>query len=412
MTTLLGISLAGRPVLMVGGGDVTARRSQRLLTDGAIVRIIAPELSDRMRVIVSAHGIEWIPRTVRDEDLDGVWLVHTATGSPTTDGHIARVCEERRILCVNASDGAHGTARIAADARSGDVIVGVVSDAGVDPRRAGRLRDAIAEQLREGRLPLRRRRATAVGRVDLVGGGPGPTDLMTIRGRRLLAEADVVVADRLGPSDVLSELDPEVEIIDVGKRPGHHPVPQDEINALLVAHARAGRRVVRLKGGDPFVYGRGGEEVAACLEAGVPVEVVPGLTSVVSVPQAAGIPVTHRGVAASVHVVNGQADTTDATLAALADSTVTTVVLMGVAALPRLRALALDAGADPARPVAIIERGHTPDQRTTRTTLQDAVEDAARAGVANPAVIVIGDVARADLLLPAHARTETGRHHT
>lgn len=412
MTTLLGISLAGRPVLMVGGGDVTARRAERLLADGALVRLIAPELSNRMRAIVSAHDVAWIPRAVCDEDLDGVWLVHAATGSPTTDGHIARVCEERRILCVNASDGAHGTARIAADARSGDVIVGVVSDAGVDPRRAGRLRDAIAEQLREGRLPLRRRRATAVGRVDLVGGGPGPTDLMTIRGRRLLAEADVVVADRLGPADVLSELDPDVEIIDVGKQPGHHPVPQDEINALLVAHARAGRRVVRLKGGDPFVYGRGGEEVAACLAAGVPVEVVPGLTSVVSVPQAAGIPVTHRGVAASVHVVNGQADTTDATLAALADSTVTTVVLMGVAALPRLRALALDAGIDPARPVAIIERGHTPEQRTTRTTLQDAVEDAARAGVANPAVIVIGDVAHADLLLPTHARRETGRHHT
>lgn len=412
MTTLLGISLAGRPVLMVGGGDVTARRAERLLADGALVRLIAPELSNRMRAIVSAHDVAWIPRAVCDEDLDGVWLVHAATGSPTTDGHVARVCEERRILCVNASDGAHGTARIAADARSGDVIVGVVSDAGVDPRRAGRLRDAIAEQLREGRLPLRRRRATAVGRVDLVGGGPGPTDLMTIRGRRLLAEADVVVADRLGPADVLSELDPDVEIIDVGKQPGHHPVPQDEINALLVAHARAGRRVVRLKGGDPFVYGRGGEEVAACLAAGVPVEVVPGLTSVVSVPQAAGIPVTHRGVAASVHVVNGQADTTDATLAALADSTVTTVVLMGVAALPRLRALALDAGIDPARPVAIIERGHTPEQRTTRTTLQDAVEDAARAGVANPAVIVIGDVARADLLLPTHARRETGRHHT
>lgn len=412
MTTLLGVSLARRPVLMVGGGDVTARRAERLLADGALVRVVAPEISERMQALVTAQDIEWMPRTVIDDDLDGVWLVHVATGSTTTDGHVSAVCEERRILCVNASDGAHGSARIAADARSGDVIVGVVSDAGVDPRRAGRLRDAIAELLREGRLPLRRRRATIVGRVDLVGGGPGPTDLMTIRGRRLLAEADVVIADRLGPADVLSELDPDVEIIDVGKQPGHHPVPQEEINALLVAHARAGRRVVRLKGGDPFVYGRGGEEVAACLEAGIPVEVVPGLTSVVSVPQAAGIPVTHRGVAASVHVVNGQADTTEATLAALADSTVTTVVLMGVAALPRLRALALDAGVDPARPVAIIERGHTPQQRTTRTTLNDAVEDAARAGVANPAVIVIGDVARADLLLPVHARIETDRRNT
>jgi uroporphyrin-III C-methyltransferase/precorrin-2 dehydrogenase/sirohydrochlorin ferrochelatase len=223
---------------------------------------------------------------------------------------------------------------------------------------------------------------------------------MTVRGRRLLAEADVVIADRLGPTDVLADLDPDVEIIDVGKRPGHHPVPQHEINALLVGHARAGKRVVRLKGGDPFVYGRGGEEVAACLAAGVPVEVVPGLTSIVSVPQAAGIPITHRGTAAGVHVVNGQAEITSSTLAALADTTVTTVVLMGVAALPRLVAAAQAARVPGDRPVAIVERGHTAEQRTTRTTLATAVADAAAANVQNPAVIVVGDVARADLLLP------------
>jgi uroporphyrin-III C-methyltransferase/precorrin-2 dehydrogenase/sirohydrochlorin ferrochelatase len=337
---------------------------------------------------------------VRATDVADAWLVHTATGDPRVDADVAAACERRRILCVNASDGAHGSARLAAETRAGDVVVGVVSDAGVDPRRAGRLRDAIGALLREGALPVRRRRVTTTGRVDLVGGGPGPADLMTVRGRRLLAEADVVIADRLGPTDVLSELDSEVQVIDVGKRPGHHPVPQEEINALLVEHARAGRRVVRLKGGDPFVYGRGGEEVAACLAAGVPVEVVPGLTSVVSVPQAAGIPVTHRGSAASVHVVNGQAETSSSTIAALADDTVTTVVLMGVAALPRLVTAALAAGVAADRPIAIVERGHTARQRTTRTTLARAVDDAAAAGVRNPAVIVIGEVARAGLLLP------------
>jgi len=186
----------------------------------------------------------------------------------------------------------------------------------------------------------------------------------------------------------------------VGKRPNHHPVPQHEINALLVAHARAGKRVVRLKGGDPFVYGRGGEEVAACLAAGIPVEVVPGLTSVVSVPQAAGIPVTHRGIAASVHIVNGQAETSESTLAALADETVTTVVLMGVAALPRLVRAAEQAGVPADRPIAIVENGHAPHQRTTRTTLGRVVADAAAAGVQNPAVIVVGEVARAGLLMP------------
>ena len=241
------------------------------------------------------------------------------------------------------------------------------------------------------------------GRVDLVGGGPGPADLMTVRGRRLLSEADVVVADRLGPTDVLAELDPDVEVIDVGKQPDHHPVPQEEINAILVAHAKAGRRVVRLKGGDPFVYGRGGEEVTACLAAGIPVEVVPGLTSIVSVPEAAGIPVTHRGTASSLHVVNGQGAISASTLASLADDAVTTVVLMGVAALPRLVDAALAAGVTGDRPLAIIESGHTPQQRTTRTTLTEAVADAARIGVRNPAVIVIGDVARANLLLPLAA---------
>jgi uroporphyrin-III C-methyltransferase/precorrin-2 dehydrogenase/sirohydrochlorin ferrochelatase len=404
MTTMLGVSLTGRRVVMVGGGAVTARRMTRFLDEGADVVVVAPELGDGVRDLVEQHGLSWISRPVRASDVTDAWLVHTATGDPRTDARVAAWCERRRIFCVNASDGAHGTARLTAETRSGDILVGVASDAGVDPRRAGRLRDAVATLLREGRLPLRRRRAgTGVGRVDLVGGGPGPADLLTVRGRRLLAEADVVVADRLGPTDVLSELEPDVEIIDVGKRPGHHPVPQEEINQLLVDLARDGKRVVRLKGGDPFVYGRGGEEVAACLAAGIPVEVVPGLTSVVSVPQSAGIPVTHRGTASGVHVVNGQGDITPSTLAALADDSVTTVVLMGVAALPRLVAAALRAGAPADRPVAIIERGHTPDQRTTRTTLERAVADATAAGVRNPAVIVVGEVTRAGLLLPEQA---------
>jgi uroporphyrin-III C-methyltransferase/precorrin-2 dehydrogenase/sirohydrochlorin ferrochelatase len=399
MTMMLGVSLTGRSVVLVGGGAVAARRLPRFLDEGADVTIVAPALGEAMRALVEAHGLRWVSRAARAQDVAEAWLVHTATGDPRVDTEVAAWCDRRRILCVNASDGAHGSARLTAETRAGDVVVGVMSDTGVDPLRAAALRDAIGARLRDGALPLRRRR-TGTGRVDLVGGGPGPADLLTVRGRRLLAEADVVVADRLGPTGVLAELDAGVEVIDVGKAPGHHPVPQEEINALLIEHARQGKRVVRLKGGDPFVYGRGGEEVAACLAAGIPVEVVPGLTSVVSVPQSAGIPVTHRGTAAGVHIVNGQADTSPSTLAALADDTVTTVVLMGVAALPRLVAAARAAGAPADRPVAIIERGHTSEQRTTRTTLGDAVTDASAAGVRNPAVIVVGEVARAGLLLP------------
>lgn len=245
-------------------------------------------------------------------------------------------------------------------------------------------------------------RRPRMGRVDLVGGGPGPADLMTVRAYRLLMQAEVVVADRLGPFEELrSHLGPDVEVIDVGKRPGHHPVPQQEINALLVRHATAGRRVVRLKGGDPFVFGRGGEEVLACQAAGVPVTVTPGVSSAISVPQAAGIPVTHRGVASAVHVMNGQGELTQSALASMADPAVTTVVLMGVAAIPRLAAAATAAGVPAGTPVAIVENGHTAAQRTIRSTLDAIVSDTEEAHVINPAVIIIGEVARAGLLLPS-----------
>ena len=245
-------------------------------------------------------------------------------------------------------------------------------------------------------------RRALVGRVDLIGGGPGPADLMTVRAYRLLLAADVVVADRLGPfEEVRGELAPHVEVIDVGKTPGHHPVPQGEINALLVRHARAGRRVVRLKGGDPFVLGRGGEEVLACEAAGVPVTVTPGISSAISVPQAAGIPVTHRGVASAVQIVNGHGDLSAGALASLADPTVTTVILMGVASLPRLSASASAHGITGSTPVAVVENGHTERQRTIRSTLADIARDAAAAQVVNPAVIIVGEVARAGLLLPA-----------
>jgi uroporphyrin-III C-methyltransferase / precorrin-2 dehydrogenase / sirohydrochlorin ferrochelatase len=401
MTTMMGISLSGRLVVAVGGGDVAARRIRRFLLDGAVVRVVAPVLGAQTSRLVADNDLEWRARGITATDLDDAWLVHTATGDARVDGRVCALCDERRILCINAGSGMHGSARLAAETRSGDSIVGVVSDAGVDPGRTGALRDAIADRLREGALPVRRRRRTAVGHVHLVGGGPGPVDLLTVRGRRLLAEADVVVVDRLGPVAVLDELSSDVEIIDVGKRPTHHPVPQAEINELLIDRARRGLRVVRLKGGDPFVYGRGGEEVQACLSAGIPVDVVPGLTSIVSVPEAAGIPVTHRGTACALHVVNGQDAPTEATLAALKDPQTTTVVLMGVSALIRFAEAALDAGADPALPVAIIESGHTDSQRTTRAPLADIAEQARVVGVANPAVMVFGHVAAAELLLPS-----------
>ena len=264
--------------------------------------------------------------------------------------------------------------------------------------------------------------ASTTGRVTLVGGGPGAVDLLTVRAWRALQAADVVVADRLGPVEILAELPPRVRVVDVGKEPGRHPVPQERINELLVEHALAGAHVVRLKGGDPFVLGRGGEEVAACLAAGVPVEVVPGVTSAVAVPGLAGIPLTHRGVTTGFHVVSGHcapgsADpapgssaqeitpTSDtkgpldaAALACVRDATATLVVLMGVRSLGAIVAQSLAAGADPGTPVAIVENGSTPEQRVTRARLEAAAEVAAARGVRSPAVVVIGHVAAEGLL--------------
>lgn len=232
------------------------------------------------------------------------------------------------------------------------------------------------------------------GRVTLVGGGPGREDLLTLAAVRALADADVVLYDRLAPHEGLPELAPNAELVDVGKRPGHHAVPQSEIEALLVEHALAGRHAVRLKGGDPYVLGRGSEEVLACHRAGVRVEVIPGVTSAVAVPGAAGIPLTHRGVSHLFTVVSGHAPLTQGELTALAGLGGTIVVLMGVNSLPSLTAGLARAGMSPGMPVAIIERGFRADQRTTVGDLTDIVFAAGRAQVTSPAVVVVGEVVR------------------
>lgn len=232
--------------------------------------------------------------------------------------------------------------------------------------------------------------APSVGEVWLVGGGPGEPDLLTVRARRLLDEADVVVHDRLGPVSVLTELPESVQLVDVGKRPHHHPVPQEEINQLLVDHAKRGRKVVRLKGGDPFVLGRGGEEMAACVEAGVPCHVVPGISSAMAAPAAAGIPVTHRGLATGVLTVSGH-DELD--LPALAATPHTVVVLMGMGRLHEITAGLVRHGRDPQTPAAVIQQAWTPWQREVRAPLSDLAGAVAREGLTNPAVIVVGAVA-------------------
>ena len=312
----LALDLGGRRAVVVGGGPVAARRAAGLVAAGAAVEVFAPWASEDLREQAAAGAVVWHEREYLVGDLvdpEPAWLVHTATGDRPVDDAVAEHAEAARIWCVRADDAAASSAWTPAVARGGadgpaeGITIAVT--AGGDPRRAVAVRDAVAAALDSGTLPVRRVRRSAsapsgsgagrVGRVSLVGGGPGAEDLITVRGRALLAAADVVVVDRLGPRGLLATLGTDVEVIDVGKTPGNHPVGQERINELLVLHAKAGKHVVRLKGGDPFVLGRGGEEALHCAENAVPVEVVPGVTSAVSVPAAAGIPVTHRGITAS-----------------------------------------------------------------------------------------------------------------
>lgn len=405
MTALFGLDLAGRRVLVVGAGKVATRRVRRFLSEGAHVRVIAPEASDDVRRQASHGDLEWIERPVVESDLDGAWLVLAATDDAALNDQIAAWADARHTFCIDASDARKGSARQAAMSVHSDITVGVVSTHAPDPARIRGIRDAVAAHIDAGNVDLRRRR-TGAGRVILVGSGPGDPGLVTVRGRQALAEADVVVADRLGASELLVALPYEVEVINVGKSPDNHPVPQHEINRILVERALAGKTVVRLKGGDPFVFGRGGEEVNACLTADVPVEVVPGVTSALSVPALAGIPVTQRGMSAGVLITSGHAGPDEAAVAAMVAGT-TLVILMGRASLAQYVEAGLAAGVDPSTPVAMIEKGSTPHERITRAELQNASLIADETGVKPPVVIVIGEVAREQLLASDAAATET-----
>ena len=393
------LRLLGRAVLVVGGGPVAARRTKGLLDAGARVTVVAPVASAALQELADAGLLTWEQRTYRSSDVDGVWFVQTATGDSAVDAQVSADAEAQRVWCVNASDHEASAAWTPAVAEVDDVKIAV--NAGGDPRRAMAVRDAVATALETGDLPLRRRRAARNGSVALVGGGPGDTGLITVRGRRLLGQADVVVADRLGPRELLNELAPDVRIIEVGKTPGHHPVPQSEINRILVEEALKGHRVVRLKGGDPYVLGRGGEEAEYCRQHGVEVEVVSGVTSAISVPAAAGIPVTHRGLAKGFSVVTGHEELSE--VPARPDHTV--VLLMGVGQLRESASALGKAGLPAGTPVGIVENGYLPNQRVTIGTLGSIADQAEAAGVANPAVIVIGDVVRVSPFAPPHFKT-------
>ncbi|HEY2078096.1 MAG TPA: uroporphyrinogen-III C-methyltransferase [Streptosporangiaceae bacterium] len=401
----LMLSLAGRRAVVVGGGQVALRRVSGLLDAGANVIVIAPAVLPELAEL----PVTVLPRSYREGDLATAWVAHAATSDPAVNAHVAADADRNRIWCVRADDAAVSAAWTPAVTRHGEVTVAIT--AGGDPGRSQRLRAAIACALSEGTLPVRPRRHRSnhegnprAGSVALIGGGPGDPGLITVLGRRLLAEADVVVTDKLAPRSLLAELDPDVEVIDAGKRPHAHNLTQAQINELIVTRAQAGQRVVRLKGGDPFVFGRGGEEALACVRAGVPFQVVPGVTSAIAVPACAGIPVTHRGITQDFSVVSAHLDPSQpgATVdwEGLARGTGTLVLLMAVAHLDAVAAELIKRGRPAATPVAVICDGTTPGQHVLTSTLERVAADAESAGVRPPAVVVIGEVVRLrDLLL-------------
>jgi len=386
------LDVAGRAVLVVGAGPVGVRRAVGLADAGALVTVVAPAVD---HALSGDDRITVHRRPYTSADLDAVWLVHACTGDDDVDSRVAADAEAARVWCVRASSAPLSAAWVPAVARVDDLTVAV--NAGGDPGRAVAVRDAVQLLLETGELPVRHHRgADGVGSVALVGGGPGDPGLITVRGRRLLAEADVVVVDRLGPRALLDSLAPGVEVIEAGKSPDNHTLPQDAINSLLISLARQGKRVVRLKGGDPFVFGRGGEELLALMRAGVTCEVVPGVTSAIAVPAVAGIPLTHRTMSRQFTVVTGHEDLDWRKLAAI-DGTL--VLLMGATRVERIAKELIKAGRDPHTPVAVIESGTLPGQRTTTGSLESIGDRATAVGVRAPAVVVVGDVATIHELL-------------
>jgi uroporphyrin-III C-methyltransferase/precorrin-2 dehydrogenase/sirohydrochlorin ferrochelatase len=392
---LVGLRLDGRKVVVIGGGSVAQRRLPLLIASGADVHVITRSATPAVEALSQRQpGISLELRQYRDGDLDGAWYAIAATDDSDVNSAIVAEAEARHIFCVRADIARDGTAVTPASFEYEGLAVGVL--AAGEHRRSAAIRSAIHEALQQGIITADTPDVVHGG-VALVGGGPGDPELITVRGRRLLAHADVVVADRLAPPELLAELAPNVEVIDAAKIPYGRAMAQDAINAVLIDRAKAGKFVVRLKGGDPFVFARGYEEVLACVDAGIPVTVVPGVTSAIAVPALAGIPVTHRSVTHEFVVVSGHLAPGDpeslVNWNALAAMSGTIVLMMAVERIELFANALLNGGRPAETPVLVVQQGTTSAERIVRTTLADASKRMRDEGVRPPAIIVIGAVA-------------------
>jgi len=405
----LGLRLRDRRVVVVGGGPVALRRVGALMAARASVTVVSPAVVAALEDLAERRAIDWIARPYEPGDLRDAWLAMACTADAEVNAQVLAAADQAHIFCLRADDASEASAWMPATGRTGRATVSVQADR--DPHTAAALRDvalvAVEAALREDSGLRSRRRPRSdgpgdgsgkgSGMVTLVGGGPGDPGLLTLKGSQALAEADVVVVDRLAPLAVLGGLREGIEVIDVSKIPHGRFTPQEEINDILVSRARQGRVVVRLKGGDSFVFGRGLEEVIACTEAGVTVEVIPGVSSAIAAPELAGIPLTHRGVSQGFTVVSGHAAPDDprSTLdwEALARTGTTLVVLMGAGTLVSIVVALVAAGRDVNTPLACVMDGGLPSQKVVHSTLAMVVSSGPPTGLRSPAVIVIGAVA-------------------
>lgn len=394
---LVGLRLAGKKVVVVGGGSVAQRRLPLLISSGADVHVITRSAT---RAVEAMEGITLSLREYRDGDLEGAWYAIAATDDAEVNATVVAEADSRQIFCVRADVAVEGSAVTPATFSYAGLSVGVL--AGGEHRRSAAIRSAIREALQTGLITPESPEGPVSsdvvhGGVALVGGGPGDPELITVRGRRLLAHADVVIADRLAPPELLAELPPHVEVIDAAKIPYGRAMAQDAIHAAMIERAKSGSFVVRLKGGDPFVFARGYEEVLACADAGIPVTVVPGVTSAIAVPASAGVPVTHRAtnhefVVVSGHLPPGHPESL-VNWNALAALSGTIVLLMAVERIELFVDALLKGGRPAKTPVLVVQQGTTPAQHTLRATLADTPEKVRAEGIRPPAIVVIGAVA-------------------